>query len=113
MSQFDWGSKPSKVMSATAAAAVSIDPSLAPIYAYAPNEDETISATSVGNPGEELMFIFGPTPNTTSRTLTFNTAQFRSTGTLATGTTAARYFTIVFRSNGALWYEVSRTAAMA
>jgi len=52
------------------------------------------------------------TSGTTSYTMTFGTG-FRSQGTLATGTTTARYFVFDFISDGTSLLEVSRTTAMA
>lgn len=51
------------------------------------------------------------TSGTTSRTITFGSG-FRTTGTLATGTTGARVFAITFRSDGTTLNEIARTAAM-
>lgn len=51
------------------------------------------------------------TSGTSSYTLTFGT-NFRKTGTLATGTTNARFFSVTFRCiNGTIWSEICRTAA--
>jgi hypothetical protein len=51
------------------------------------------------------------TSGTVSRTLTFGT-NFRKTGTLATGTTSARFFSVTFRCiDGTIWSEICRTAA--
>lgn len=51
------------------------------------------------------------TSGTTSFTLTFGT-NFRKTGTLATGTTNARFFSVSFRCiDGTTWTEIARTAA--
>lgn len=52
------------------------------------------------------------TSGTTSRTITFGTG-FKSTGTLATGTTSGRVFVIHFISDGVNLYEAGRTTAMA
>ena len=52
------------------------------------------------------------TTGTTTYTMTFGTG-FKSTGTLATGTVAARYFVLQFISNGTVLIETSRTAAIA
>ena len=52
------------------------------------------------------------TSGATSYTITFGTG-FRTTGTLATGTTTARYFVLDFISDGTTLTEVSRTTAMA
>lgn len=107
----DWSSKPPKVHSPTPAATLSLDTSIAPIFAWGPNEDETINALYPGKPDERITIMID-TINTTTRTLTWGT-NFRSTGTLATGATAARRFVLVFVSNGLGWTEVSRTAAQA
>jgi hypothetical protein len=52
------------------------------------------------------------TSGATSYTITFSTG-FKSTGTLATGTTTARYFNITFVSDGTNLIEMSRTVAIA
>jgi hypothetical protein len=52
------------------------------------------------------------TSGASSYTITFGTG-FRTTGTLATGTTTARYFVMDFISDGTTLTEVSRTTAMA
>jgi hypothetical protein len=52
------------------------------------------------------------TSGATSYTITFGTG-FRTTGTLATGTTTARRFVISFISDGTTLTEYSRTTAMA
>lgn len=52
------------------------------------------------------------TSGATSYTITFGTG-FRTTGTLATGTTTARYFVLSFISDGTTLTEFSRTTAMA
>ena len=50
------------------------------------------------------------TSGTSSFTLTCGT-NFRKTGTLATGTTSARFFAVTFRCiNGTIWQEIARTA---
>jgi hypothetical protein len=107
----DWGSRPPKVQGLTAAATISIDPTIAPIFKISPGENETINATSPGKPEQELAIYFD-TIDANSRTITFGT-NFRSTGTLATGATAARRFIVKFQSDGQVWSEISRTAAMA
>jgi hypothetical protein len=52
------------------------------------------------------------TSGVSSYTITFGTG-FRTTGTLATGTTTARYFMLSFISDGTVLVETSRTTAMA
>lgn len=107
----DWGSRPAKVHALTPAATMSLDPTIAPAFTWGPGENETINATSPGKPCQ-LLFIIIDTIDTNTRTLTFGT-NFRSTGTLATGATAARRFVIGFISNGLVWTEFTRTAAQA
>jgi hypothetical protein len=51
------------------------------------------------------------TSGTSNWTITFGTG-FKPTGTLATGTTAARVFAVSFTSDGTNLYETARTAAM-
>jgi hypothetical protein len=69
----------------------------------------TFNATG-GTTGNEISFII-TTSGTASFTLTFGT-NFRKVGTLATGTTSARYFMVTFKCiNGTLWQEKCRTAA--
>jgi len=51
------------------------------------------------------------TTGTSSRTVTFATANFRTTGTLATGTLPGRYFVLTFVSDGTELVEKSRTTA--
>lgn len=51
------------------------------------------------------------TAGSSSFTLTWGT-NFRKTGTLATGATGARFFSVTFVcTNGTIWQEVARTAA--
>lgn len=80
------------------------------IFTVTPNATLTINATDlVANKRCTIIFL---TSGTTSYTVTFGT-NFKSTGTLATGTTSARYFVVQFVSDGTNLYEVSRTTAMA
>lgn len=69
----------------------------------------TFNATG-GALGKIVTFVI-TTSGTSSFTLTFGT-NFRKTGTLATGTTSARFFAVTFRNiNGTIWQEIGRTAA--
>lgn len=64
---------------------------------------------SGGVVGQITTFII-TTSGTTSFTLTWGT-NYRKTGTLATGTTSARFFAVSFVCvNGTIWQEISRTA---
>ncbi len=111
MAETNYFNTPPKVMGVTNAATITLDPTVALNFKWSPNEDEAVNAASPGMPGQVLT-IWIDTINTTTRTLTFG-ATMRTTGTLATGTTAARRFVLTFVSDGQVWSEVSRTAAMA
>ena len=65
---------------------------------------------SGGVAGDTAVFVI-TTSGASSFTLTWNTG-YKTTGTLATGTTTAKTFTVSFAFNGATWCECSRTAAM-
>lgn len=107
----DYNSRPPKVHSPLEAATMSIDPNIAMIQRWTPTQAETINALSGGKPCQ-MLFIVIDTAGVASFTLTFGT-NFRTTGTLATGTTAARRFVIGFISDGLVWTEFTRTAAQA
>ncbi len=64
---------------------------------------------SGGRTGRIITFSI-TTSGVTSFTLTWGT-NFRKTGTLATGTTSARFFAVTFRClDGTVWQEICRTA---
>lgn len=64
---------------------------------------------SGGIVGQITTFII-TTSGTSSFVLTWGT-NFRKTGTLATGTTSARFFAVTFVNvNGTIWQEIARTA---
>lgn len=92
----------------TPAGTVAVEPSQGDLFTLTPGEDETINAATVHNGYEFTIKVL--TSGTTSRTLTFSTG-FKSTGTLATGTSDAKIFLIRFKSDGTQYCEVSRTAA--
>lgn len=102
------GSLKESVAVLTAGATPAIDAAAATIYTLTPGEDETISVTG-GTQGELLRLIV-TTSGTTSRTLTFGTG-FKSTGTLATGTTSAKMFVVSWVHDGTQFVETGRTAA--
>lgn len=69
----------------------------------------TFNAAAGGNIGQMVTFSI-TTSGTSSFVLTWGT-NYRKTGTLATGTTSARFFTVTFRYVAAnVWQEISRTA---
>lgn len=67
--------------------------------------------TTVPAAGERRSLII-LTSGTSSYVITFSTG-FKTTGTLTTGTTSARYFVIEFVSNGTYLIETRRTTAIA
>lgn len=65
---------------------------------------------SGGTAGHEVTFAI-TTGGASSFTMTWGT-NFRKAGTLATGTTTARFFSVTFVCiNGTIWQEIGRTAA--
>lgn len=101
----------------TSAATVAIDPSTfehrvdgVQAMAVTPGSDITFTWNPDNLPGQEYNLLI-TTTGVTSRTLTFST-NFKTTGTLATGTTAGKQFLMKFMSDGQNLVEVSRTAAM-
>lgn len=75
-----------------------------------PTGNTTLNASG-GIAGQRVTFVV-TTSGVSSFTITFGT-NFKSVGTLATGTTNNRTFTVSFVYNGSLWIETGRTAAMA
>jgi hypothetical protein len=72
----------------------------------------TVTLTTTVPPAGTAAYVIIITSGVTSRTVTFGTG-FRSAGTLATGTVAARRFVFNFISDGTSLVESSRTAAIA
>lgn len=84
-------------------------PMTSSIITITPTGNCTFNASG-GVAGQIITFHI-TTSGTTSFTLTFGT-NFRKTGTLATGTTSARFFSISFRClDGTIWTEIARTAS--
>lgn len=94
----------------TPGAVVALDPTLGGLFQLTPAANGTINAASV-NSLHQRITVEVITSGTTSYTLTFGT-NFKSAGTLATGTTTAKKFMVVFESDGTEWVEVSRTTAL-
>jgi hypothetical protein len=80
------------------------------VIPYTPTQAATINSAATPLAGQELTFVV-TTSGTSSFTITFGT-NFKSTGTLATGTTSGKVFVLKFVSDGVNYNEVSRTAAM-
>lgn len=102
------GAAQDTIAALTAGANVAIDASAASLFTLTPGEDETLTVS--GGVAGEYITLRVLTSGTTSRTLTFGTG-FKSTGTLATGTTSAKKFVLRFVHDGTEFCEVSRTAA--
>lgn len=80
------------------------------VFTITPTGACTFNASG-GVAGQAATFVI-TTSGTTSLTLTFGT-NFKTVGTLATGTTSGKVFAISFVcTNGTLWVETGRTAAM-
>lgn len=80
------------------------------VYTYTPAQTNTINCAVVPKAGDYFDLVY-TTSGVSSFTTTFGT-NFKSTGTLATGTTTAKVFVIKFVSDGTNMNEVSRTTAM-
>lgn len=94
----------------TSSATIALDTTAANVFTLTPAHTATINAAALPARGQWLVLSV-LTSGTTSYTLTFGT-NFISTGTLATGTTTAKRFTVSFISDGVKLVEVARTAAM-
>lgn len=92
----------------TPGATPALDASAANVFTYVPGQAATLSVSG-GASGESLTLIV-TTSGTSSYTQTFGTG-FKSTGTLATGTSDAKQFVVSFIHDGTNYVEVARTAA--
>ncbi len=79
------------------------------IITITPTNACTFNASG-GVMGQRVTFVI-TTSGVSSFVLTWGT-NYRTTGTLATGTTTAKIFCVTFLYNGSLWLETNRTAAM-
>lgn len=86
-----------------------LDPTDGQVFTLTPTASETLTASSA--PVGAVMYLVVTTSGTSSYTLTFGT-NFKSTGTLATGTVSAKVFVVTFVGDGTNMNEVSRTTAM-
>lgn len=93
----------------TPGSTVAMSFSAATVFTLTPAQTETINASNC-TAGQDATLVV-TTSGTTSFTLTFST-NFKTTGTLATGTTSGKVFAISFRCSGSTATEMSRTAAM-
>jgi len=97
------------VSALTAGSTVTLNSALGDVFTLTPAQAETINTTNI-SAGQRVNLVV-TTSGTTSYTLTFGT-NFKSTGTLATGTTTGKVFVVSFVSDGTNLNEVSRTTAM-
>lgn len=98
------------VAALTPSGTVSLDASTGSMFTLTPAQDETINITNL-TAGQTLDIVI-LTSGTTSRTITFGTG-FRTTGTLATGVSDAKYFVVSFVCpTASVCVERSRTTAM-
>jgi hypothetical protein len=80
------------------------------VITITPSNACTFNASG-GIPGQSITFVI-TTSGVSSFVLTWGT-NFKTTGTLATGTTSARTFCVSFVcTNGTQWVEIGRTTAM-
>ena len=88
-----------------------LDCSKGDVWSYVPTETTTINAANLA-PGQRVTIQF-LTSGVTPFVVTFGTG-FKSSGTLSSGVTDAKYFSISFTANaaGTLLVEDSRTAAL-
>lgn len=101
----------SNTIPASASNATTLDCSKGDVWSYTPTEATTITPINLA-PGQRITIHF-LTSGTSSYTVTFG-SPFKTTGTLATGTSDAKYFAVSFTCNsaGTLLIEDSRTTAM-
>ena len=93
----------------TPGATPALNCALGDVFTLTPGEAENISASNL-TAGQRVSIII-TTSGASSYTLTFGT-NFKSTGTLATGTSTGKVFVVSFVSDGTNLNEVSRTTAM-
>lgn len=88
---------------------VSMDFALGRQFTTTPAGAMTINATNCATGQTGTLFV--TTSGTTAYTLTFST-NFKSAGTLSTGTVTAKTFLVLFQCNGTTAYEQDRTGAL-
>jgi hypothetical protein len=99
----------SNVVALVSGAAIAVDANKGELFSLTPGANATLTVAG-GKNGQNLALII-TTTGTTSRTLTFGTG-FKVTGTLATGTTAAKVFSLMFKNVNGTFYEIARSTAM-
>ncbi len=101
----------STVVPLTSAATVNINMALGQTFTITPAENINFTVSNLVAGGTCTLIIL--TSGTNSYNMTFTGGVIYDAGTLATGTTSARVFTISFISNGTNLFETSRTAVQA
>jgi hypothetical protein len=94
----------------TSSASMSVDPTLGNVFTLTPGHTGNIAMASVPAAGQRIDLVI-TTSGASSFTLTFTT-NFKTTGTLATGTATGKVFVMSFVSDGVNLNEVARTTAM-
>jgi hypothetical protein len=94
----------------TPGATVAITPGTTALFTLTPGEAETINATTTGAVVGYSFRLKVLTSGTSSYVLTFG-SNFKSTGTLTTGTSDAKIFMVSFVWDGTNFVEISRTTA--
>jgi hypothetical protein len=94
---------------ATGASPVTLDCNGSHHFTWTPDQAATVNASNVTN--GQSVFLVITTSGTTSFTITFGT-NFKSSGTLATGTTDGAIHIIEFLASGGNLVEVNRTTGL-
>jgi hypothetical protein len=89
-----------------------ITPTGSGIYTISPTGNSAITFSGTSAAIGSIVTIYISQTTTSTRNVTFP-GNSREVGTLATGTTASRYFIIRFIFDGTNWTEISRTAALS
>lgn len=92
-------------------ATISLDPTLGGFFTLTPVQACTINAASVPALRHQRLVVQVLTSGTTSVVVTFGT-NFKTTGTLATGSVSGKYFHVEFDSDGTNFVETARTTAI-
>ena len=78
------------------------------------NEDQTITFSAGGSAGDVATIVFiTDTGGSADETITFQTTLTNSAGTLTLANLTAGRYVVSFVSDGTVWNEVSRTAALS
>lgn len=100
----------STVTALTATGTATLNPALGQVFSVTPTGGLTINGSASPAAGS-LVTVVVTTSGSSSFTITFG-SNFKSTGTLATGTVSGKVFTVSFMSDGTNLNEIARTVAM-